>query len=166
MSTTQKFLLRPAPNTAVYPVDGTFNLLLAWDKANAGQAAKNSNDLKAGDYLNAFNEDWLPKYYAGRDIPYDADPPLPPVEQWACATAVFNDDSSLSFSFVLQDSPLKTPVCPIPPFQRLPRPQNGSVSLMGQLVAEGSGAGLPTIQTVPVGSDSKDSAGNSWVRTA
>jgi len=161
--TTKTKLLPPAANTATYPAGGAFGQVLAWDEASAQSDALNANQVAVENYATTFS-DWLTRYMAG-NIPYDSMPPAPPVTKWVHAVETTEDNGALTFTYDLVDSPLKTPVCAIPAYTKMPSPSTGQ-SLMGKLVSEGQNAtGNPTIAVVPVGSTSTDSAGNVWVRT-
>ena len=156
----KKLLAPSATNPAPYPVGQGFVMLVtAWEEGQAAVKAFNENALAAENYVNWFNGTWIPQYSAGRDIPYDANPPAPPKQKWALITEDGN-----SFTFDLIDGPTGALVCAVPPFHRLPAP-NAPASLMGLLVSQGAQAkGDPTIATVDVAQQSTDSAGNIWVR--
>jgi hypothetical protein len=162
MATTK--LIQPAPNTALYPVDGNFGNMLAWREGNAGALALNDNQITAQNWLNNFNLNWLVNYMDGK-MAWDAQPPSPPVGKWAQVTETQWPNGAWNVDVELVADPTGTLVCQVPFFHRLPPPQGGTVSLMGQLVAEGAAAaGTPTIVTVAVGKQSTDSAGNIWFR--
>jgi hypothetical protein len=165
MSRIEKKLIMPAPNTALYPVDGNFNNLQVWEEAAAAQDVLNANAVAAHDYMGQTFASWFANYDTGR-LSWDSVPPQPPVKKWAFATETFNDDGSFGFTYEKVDAPTGELVCAVPTFKRLPPPQGGKVSLMALLSNEVAAPGNPTIPTVPVAQTSVDSAGNKWVRIA
>ena len=164
MTTTQK-LLPPAPNTQNYPVDGSFGLMREWREGAAAQDALDKNAIAAQNYLYWFNNSWLAQYNQGSILPWDANPQLPPVVQWALITESTLDNGGLGIDYVLVDAPTGARVCEVPAFKRMPPPQTGQ-SLMQKLVTEGGATANPSIPVVAVNSTSTASDGTKWVRIA
>jgi hypothetical protein len=162
MKTVQK-LLPPAKNEMTYPAGESFDLQMQWREGAAAQEALDDNARRAQDYINWFNGTWLLNYNGGR-LPWDANPPAPPVAKWAFATETTDDGGAIGFEDVLIASPTGALVCDVPAFTRQPPPQTGGGSLIDKMRTAAGVVGNPTIAVVAVNSISVASDGSKWVR--
>jgi hypothetical protein len=153
-------LLPGATNTATYPVNGTFNQLIAWQEGAIQQTILNENQNAASNYLSTTFASWLQNYEAGR-LAWDAVPPVPPVMLMAMVNVVINPDGSQQVNYSPVPDPNGGLVCQVPSYTKIPPPQAPGSGIIAVPVVT---SGNPTIAVVALFSKSTDSQGNVWVR--
>jgi len=131
MALSKRFKI-PAPGTILEPAENPWaaplsaldqNDVLQYEQAAALDAAFTKNQTLAADYLNQFNNTWLPAYNSGRlagprgEGDPDAPPPTPPPSMKVLV--VRNEDWSTGY----QQIPIGPPVCAVPSYTKIPPPQ-------------------------------------------
>ena len=160
MTTNTKVLPpAPMPATAVYPVNATFNQLIAYNEQSAQSSVLTANTNAAADYMSGPWATFLENYEAGR-LPWNAAPPTPPVSQWALVVETVEDNGALGFNYAPIPDPNGSLVCAVPAYTKIPPPQAPGTGVIAVPVV----AANPTIPTGPVGTISTASDGSKWVR--